>query len=95
MKNAVAVGPPRSCKPILEMTLDDVDLGRQVRGNLEADFLLANGGLGPDFHDFLPPSRSGWIAELDDGVIGHPPDHCKSQVRDLLKILSYRTKKEA
>ena len=31
--------------------LDDVDLSRQVRGNLEADFLLTNGGLGPGLHD--------------------------------------------
>ena len=30
--------------------LDDVDLSRKVRGNLEADFLLTDGGLGPDLH---------------------------------------------
>jgi hypothetical protein len=30
--------------------LDDVDLGRQVRGNLEADFLLTHCGLGPGLH---------------------------------------------
>jgi hypothetical protein len=34
-----------------ETTLDDVDLGRQVRRHFEADFLLANGGLGPGLHD--------------------------------------------
>jgi len=33
--------------------LDDVDLGRQVRGNLEANFLLTNCGLCPNLHDFL------------------------------------------
>jgi hypothetical protein len=36
-------------------TLDDVDLGRQVARDLEANFLLANCGLGPDLHD-IPPN---------------------------------------
>jgi len=31
--------------------LDNVDFGRQVRRNFEADFLFANGGLGPGLHD--------------------------------------------
>ncbi len=33
--------------------LDDVDLGWQVRGDLKANFLLANCGLAPNLHDFL------------------------------------------
>ena len=37
-------------------TLNDVDLGRQVRGHLEADFLLTNSGLGPGLHDLSPPN---------------------------------------
>ena len=36
--------------PRLRIELDQVDLGRQVRGDLEADFLLTNGGLGPGLH---------------------------------------------
>jgi hypothetical protein len=35
-------------------TLDDVDLSRQIRGNLEADFLLANRGLHPGLHGVSP-----------------------------------------
>jgi hypothetical protein len=34
--------------------LDDVDLGRQVARDLEANFLLTNSGLRPDLHD-IPP----------------------------------------
>ena len=33
--------------------LDDVDLGRQVRRDLEANFLLTNCGLCPNLHSFL------------------------------------------
>ena len=31
-------------------SLDQVDLGREVARDLETNFLLANGGLCPDFH---------------------------------------------
>ena len=34
-------------------SLDDVDLGRQVRRDLEANFLLTNCGLCPNLHSFL------------------------------------------
>jgi hypothetical protein len=38
-------------------TLDDVDLGRQVARNLEANFLLTNCGLRPGLHDIPPIYR--------------------------------------
>jgi hypothetical protein len=38
---------------VRRIALDDVDLGRQVRGDLEANFLLTNCGLCPNLHDFL------------------------------------------
>jgi hypothetical protein len=37
-----------------ERRLDDVDFRWQVRRNFEADFLFANGRLGPDLHDGYP-----------------------------------------
>jgi hypothetical protein len=36
------------------VVLDQVDLSRQIRGNLEADFLLANRGLHPGLHGASP-----------------------------------------
>ncbi len=49
-------------KPI---DLDDVDLSRQIRGNLEADFLLANRGLHPGLHGSSPWVGGGfWPARL-------------------------------
>jgi hypothetical protein len=42
----------RNCSNALRADrLDEVDLSRQVRGNLEADFLLTHSGLGPGLHD--------------------------------------------
>ncbi len=40
-----------------QQSLDDVDLGRHVRGNLEANFLLTNCGLVPNLHNFLLSAR--------------------------------------
>jgi hypothetical protein len=34
----------------LNIDLDDVDFSREVAGHFEANFLLANCGLRPDFH---------------------------------------------
>jgi len=45
--------------------LDDVDFSRKVRGHFEADFLLADGGLGPDLHRVSPV---GWRHQLDDAL---------------------------
>jgi hypothetical protein len=38
--------------------LDDVDLCRQIARDLEANFLFAHCGLGPDLHNFLLLSAS-------------------------------------
>jgi hypothetical protein len=40
--------------------LDQVDLSRQIRGNLEADFLLANRGLHPGLHGASPLLEAGY-----------------------------------
>jgi hypothetical protein len=45
-----AVNRLASARANLHHQLDDVDLCREVARNLEADFLLAHGGLGPNLH---------------------------------------------
>jgi hypothetical protein len=70
-------------KPI---DLDDVDLSRQIRGNLEADFLLANRGLHPGLHGNSSfGSHDQRAASPTDAAryIGRELDNGKSQVRDL------------
>jgi hypothetical protein len=49
---ACSTAVPRlaSARANLHHQLDDVDLCREVAGDLEADFLLAHGGLGPNLH---------------------------------------------
>jgi hypothetical protein len=49
----VAIATTASKSRSVERRLDNVDFGRQVRRNFEADFLLTNGGLGPGLHDDL------------------------------------------
>jgi hypothetical protein len=44
---------PRLENQIGRIDLDEVDLGREIRSNFEADFLLANCGLRPGLHDVL------------------------------------------
>ncbi len=44
---STAVPMTRQCASRPSPSLDDVDLCREVAGDLEADFLLANGRLGP------------------------------------------------
>jgi hypothetical protein len=46
-----------SARANLHHQLDDVDLCREVAGDLEADFLLAHGGLGPNLHFSFPPKE--------------------------------------
>src|SRR5262245_13064346 len=47
---STAVPMTRQCASRPSSSLDDVDLCREVAGDLEADFLLANGRLGPYLH---------------------------------------------
>jgi hypothetical protein len=62
---------------------DEVDLGREIRGNFEADFLLAYSGLGPSFHDVLHQERRGtshpMIAKVATGY-----DNVQSHLRENL-----------
>src|SRR5438874_1859579 len=50
-----------------ETDLDEVDLGRKIRRDFEADFLLADCGLRPGLHGVCPP--------VDRGNETSPPVH--------------------
>ena len=72
--------PPRFQNLNQIRRLDNVDLSRQVRRHFEADFLFANGGLGPGLHDdVLPNGPTRRPDEENIATIGHK---LKSQIRD-------------